>query len=358
MLNFNFVNALFLAPFINIFIFIWFFFVKNNFYYVRISPGSQDVLKNSNFLKKLNYSFFLNFFIFLFFYFFIFLFVSKYDFILTWFLHLKLNNFLINLIFLVFLINIFLLNIIKYYKNKNINFNIDYFFALFNICLFIPIMYLSNTVFTFIFLLEIISILILYKFSVSKYFFNSSKNNEKNVFLKNTPKFFVNMVFFQYWVSFFSSVILFFSIFNILLLLGTSDWFIINILNKTSSFFKENYIYMFVYMVFIIGMFFKIGFTPTHFFKIEVYKGLPLISILFYTVFYFMSFFIYFVLIIFYYNNSFKFLIWFFLYIFITLGLIYIISLFFDINLIKNFFAYSTIINALTFIILVFVSLS
>lgn len=56
----------------------------------------------------------------------------------------------------------------------------------------------------------------------------------------------------------------------------------------------------------MLGMFFKIGFTPSHLFKIEVYKGIPFVSILFYTVYYFMSFFLYFVLIVFYYINTFK----------------------------------------------------
>lgn len=88
--------------------------------------------------------------------------------------------------------------IIKLYKNKNINFNIDYFFALFNLSIFIPLMYISNTMYTFLFLLEANSILILYKFSVSKYFFKSLKDNDKNKFFKNSPRFYINMLFFQY----------------------------------------------------------------------------------------------------------------------------------------------------------------
>jgi hypothetical protein len=283
----------------------------------------------------------------------------KVDFSTYWFTHLKLNTFLLNFVFIILLVNLVMLGMIKFYKNKNINFNIDYFFALFNLCVFIPSIFLSNTMYTFVFLLEINSILILYKFSVSKYFFNSPKNTEKNKFAKNTPKYYVNMMFFQYWINFFSSVILFFSIFNLLLLLGTTDWFIINVLNKFNIFFKNNIIMFFaIYFIFILGMFIKIGFTPSHLFKIEVYKGLPFISILFYTVYYFLSFFLFFVLIVFYYISSFKTFVWFFLFIFIVIGLIYIISLLFDVNLIKTFFAYSTVINSMTFIILLFVSLN
>lgn len=359
MLEFSFLNYIILTPLIVLIFFIWFFFIKNNFYYVRINPGSNDILKNSNFLKKVNYNFFTNFFISIFLYIILYIFFFKFDYLLFWFNHLKFNNIILNLVIVLFFINFIMINIIKFYKNKNINFNIDYFFALFNLSIFIPMMYLSNSMYTFLFLLESNSILILYKFSVSKYFFKSPKENDKFKFLKNTPKHYINMLFFQYWINFFSSIILFVSVFNILLLLGTSEWFLINVLNKFNFniYYNDNFYYnFFLYFIFILGMFFKIGFTPSHLFKIEVYRGIPLISILFYTVYYFMSFFLFFVVMFFYYINSFRLFIWFFLFIFIIFGLIYIITLLFDINLLKTFFAYSTVINSLTFIILLFVS--
>lgn len=361
MLEFSFSNYIVLTPLIVLTYFIWFFFIKNNFYYVRINPGSTDILKNSNFLKKVNYNFFTNFFISIFSYILIFIFFFKYDYIIFWFNHLKFNNIIINIIYILFFVNFIIINIIKFYKNCNINFNIDYFFAIFNLSIFIPLMYFSNTMYTFIFLLESNSILILYKFSVSKYFFKSNKENDKFKFLKNTPKHYINMLFFQYWVNFFSSIILFISILNIIFISGTSEWFIINILNKFNNniYFNENfYFYFFLYFIFIIGMFIKIGFTPSHLFKVEVYRGIPFISILFYTIYYFMSFFLFFVTMFYYYINSFRIFVWFFLFIFILFGLIYIISLLFDINLLKTFFAYSTVINSLIFIILLFVSYS
>lgn len=103
-----------------------------------------------------------------------------------------------NIIVVLFFVSLLMTSIIKFYKNKNINFNIDYFFALFNLSIFIPMIYISNTMYTFLFLLEANSILILYKFAVSKYFFKSLKDNDKFKFLKNTPKHFINMLFYQY----------------------------------------------------------------------------------------------------------------------------------------------------------------
>ena len=358
MLKFTFINYFVLTPFIVLLYFIWLFFIKNNFYFVRISPGHSDVLKNSNFLKKINYNFFNYFFIFLFILFMFSVLSLKSDTYTYWFNHLKVNNFIIYILYILLFLTFIILFVIKFYKNININYNIDYFFAIFNLCVSIPSIYLSNTLYTFIFLLEINSILILYKFTVSKYFFSNIKNS-KNKFSKNTPKFYINMLFFQYWINFFSSVILFFSIFNILMLLGTTDWVVLNFLNIFNKIVGNNTLFLYlIYFIFLISMFIKIGFTPSHLFKIEVYKGLPFISILFYTIFYFISFFLFFILIFFYYINSINMFVWFFLFIFIIFGLFYILSLLFDINLIKNFFAYSTVINSLTFVILLFVSLN
>lgn len=361
MLNFIFSNCFFLISYIIFFISIWISFIKNNFYYVRINPGSSDILKNSNFLKKINYNFYTIFFIYIYTNYIIYNNFFKFDFFINWFNHFKLNNFILNLIFIIIIINCLVFFLIKLYKNKNINFNIDYFFALFNLSLFIPLMYISNTIYTFIFMLEINSILILYKFAVSKYTFSTFSKNNKNIFIKNSPKNYINMVFFQYWINFFSSIILFYAIFSFLVIFGTSEWILINIFNKFNINIVKNINYLFyglLCFIFLFGMFTKIGLTPTHLFKIEVYKGIPFISILFYTVFYFISFFLFFLVIFFYYLNTFKMFTWFILFIFLILGLFYIISLLFDVNTIKAFFAYSTVINSLTFIILLFTSLS
>jgi NADH:ubiquinone oxidoreductase subunit 2 (subunit N) len=115
------------------------------------------------------------------------------------------------------------------------------------------------------------------------------------------------MIFFQYWVSFFSSILLLYSVINFLYFFGSTEWVIIDFfnfnqtkLNNTLSLFFNSIILV----TFFIGFFLKIGFTPVHLFKIEVYKGLPFISIFFYTTYYFLVFFLILVLII---NTNFYF---------------------------------------------------
>jgi len=360
--NFNFHDYFVLLPFIVFFLSFWVFFLKNNFYSVRITPDKNDVLKNSKFLKKVHHNFLINWNFINFINFLLFFYLIKLDFNSFWFNHLKVNNFLINILLIVIFISFFLIFLLKFLKNSNVNYNIDYFSSLFNLNIFIPLIFLSNNMYTFVFLLELNSILILYKFSVSRNWFKKDdffiKN--KNTFDRLLPKAYLNMLFFQYWANFFSTMLIMFSLFNIIYIYGSSEWFLINFLNYCNYNrpynFNDNF-FIFLWIPFFIGLFLKIGFTPLHLFKIEVYKGIPFISIFFYTTVYFLSFFLYFVLIILYNINSFKFFWSFLFFIFILTGILYTIILLFDVNLTKAFFAYSTIVNSLTFIIILFLSL-
>ena len=97
----------------------------------------------------------------------------------------------------------------------------------------------------------------------------------------------------------------------------------------------------------------KIGFTPVQLYKIEIYKGIPYISIFFYTTYYFLAFFLFFVLLLTFYLNSYLIYWWGLLLFILCVGGIYVLSLLFDVNYIKSFFAYSSVVNSLGFITLV-----
>jgi hypothetical protein len=150
-----------------------------------------------------------------------------------------------------------------------------------------------------------------------------------------------------------------FFIFNIIYIFGSSDWFFVNFFNFVNlnlNSFSKSINFILLWFLFFFAFLLKIGFTPIHFFKIEVYKGMPFISIFYYTTYYFFSFFFYFNIIILVNFSNYK-IYWFiFLLIFLILGLFYLIVLLFDINLIKSFFAYSTVINILMFFLIIFTS--
>lgn len=362
LLKYVYLNTMIIIPIFIALINIWIFFIRNNFYSIRINPSSIDVLKHSKIIKKLHYIFYMFWLLPFILILYLTFYYIKFDINVHWFNHLKFNNFLLNIIIIILINGIIITNIIKFIKSNNINFNVDYFISISNLITFIPVIYITNTFYTFLFVLETISILIIYKFAVSKFFFKDQNffDKAKNTFEKNLSKNYINMLFFQYWANFFSSIILFFFVFNIIYIYGLSDWLLLNYFNKFNlnfNIYENKILILFLMIIFLSGFFLKIGFTPTHLFKIEVYKGIPFISIFFYTTIYFLSFFLYFIMLLYYNINSFTIFMWLFFSFFLFTGLFYVISLLFDVNTIKSFFAYSTVVNTLSFLIVMFVSI-
>ena len=335
------------SPFILILLNIWFFFLKNNFLILKFNISNNDVLKTSKFNKKIHFVFFFNWVTNLFLFLFLFLFLLKLDFNSFWFDHLRVDNFTLYLVLLLIIFCSLLIFLFKFVNEINYNYNIDYYFSLINICIFMVILFFCNNLFSTLFILELNSLLFLYKFSVSK-FFSKKKIKNKTLFESFLPKQFLNMLFFQYWINFFSSILLMFFIFNIIYFYGSSNWFLINILN----FNHYNFKLIILFFIFSLGLLMKLGIAPNNLFKVEIYKGLPFISLFFYSVFYFFIFLLLFVNIIYKNLFNFNYYFWFFFFIFIFLGIFYTIFLIFDINFFKSFFAYSTIINTLIFFVL------
>ena len=335
-------------------VFQWLFFLKNNFFSVKIKPNNTDKLTHSKIIKKLifkNYVCWNTISLF-------FLFISIYIFFgnqqnFFW-NHFKISNFNVYIILFLLLVS-FCLNIfIKFIPKINLNYNIDYFFILGNLFIFLLFIFFTNTLYTFLFILEVNSSFIFYKFVVSKFWFKNS--NKKNNLNSATPKYYTNMLFFQYWVTFFSSVLILYSIINILFLFGSSEWVIIEFLTQTNFnflFFENWFFFTTIWFSFFVGFFLKIGLTPLHLFKIEVYKGIPFISIFFYTTYYFLVFFIFFIILLVNYLYTVLTYVWFIFFMFIVLGGIFLLTLFFDVNYLKAFFSYSTIINTYSLFCLV-----
>ena len=352
MLEFYFDDYCYITPFFLVGFYQWYFFIKNNFFVTRLKPLANEKLTKFSVIKKLNYKCYVLWNILTLFL----LFISISSFYgvqqTFWWNHFKLSNFNLSLVLFLITINLILNFFLKFLNKVNINYSIDYFFALANLSIILLMIFFSNTIYTFIFILELNSNLIFYKFVVSKFWFKSNKFSFLNNFTKFNkilPKFYLNMLFFQYWVTFFSSILLLYSLINLIMLYGSSEWIIVDFLTQSDYYINYNNNWFFLIMIwftFFLGLFLKIGFTPLHLFKIEVYKGLPFISIFFYTIYYFLVFFLFFVILIMNYIHASHIYWWFLIFVMLILGGIYIIFLFFDVNYIKAFFAYSTIINS------------
>lgn len=119
----------------------------------------------------------------------------------------------------------------------NLNYNIDYIFTIGNLALLLLLIFLVNTLYTFLFILELNSSLIFYKFVVSKFWFKNSKFSFLNNFTKYNrilPKFYLNTLFFQYWVTFFSSILSIYALANLLLIYGSTEWLFLEFLSYTN----------------------------------------------------------------------------------------------------------------------------
>lgn len=343
----------FLPITINIFI-IWNIFFKNNLAFINKKNNWDKSISIKNIILQQNPVFFLKLSIVLNILQLIY-FITYNGFNSTfWWSHFKLNNYLIYIYCLVILFNILFL----YISNKHIKltnqYSIDYIFSIINITLLIPIIFITNTLFTFFFIIELVSCCIFYKFILSKFNFSSIHN--KDTYFSIYSKNYINVLFYQYWSSFFSSILLVFSIYSLYSLTGSSEWSVVNFIlesNKNICYINNDIIIILLSIIIFLGFIIKLGVAPIQLYKIEIYKGIPFLSIFFYTTFYFLIFFLYFSLIFIYYLSSLSNFMWILLMLIIVFGILYIITLIFDVNLFKSFLAYSSIINSTSFLILI-----
>jgi NADH:ubiquinone oxidoreductase subunit 2 (subunit N) len=353
MLFYNFNNFYFLLPFIYFFFLIWFFFFKIN-KTQKLKNFKKDIYFNINILKKQHFKIFININFFVLINLFLLFFFLRGEVNSFWWNHLLIQNFNLYLIFILLLVNLALLFIIDSISFNKINYSNDYFFALLNLTVLLPIIFLSNNIFSFIFILELNTSIIFYKLVVSKLWYQSLDKNKKLNKIKS--KNYINLIFYQFWITFFSTIMIFFFYINTNFIFGTTDWALVNFITfveNNINYFNKKILLILLSLIFLFSLFFKVGVAPFHLFKIEIYKSIPYLSILFYTTYYIVAFLFFLLYLLSNLYLSLFFYIWFIFSLTLILGSIYIISLLFDVNFIKAFFAYSTIINTTNFIIII-----
>lgn len=209
-------------------LFIWVFFFKlNNINFLLKNTKNDNRSVFTNLIKKQNYSVFIKFCLIITIFFLLNFFILHFNNQSFFFQHLYINFKNYKLILSFYIFNIFILYI--FYKNSynSIVVNIDYIFSIENIIIILPLIFFTNNFLSFFFFLEISSCLVFYKFVSSRIFyknnlkFNNIKILEK--FNKNLPKMYLNILFFQYWVTFFSSVIILFSFIQLIQIFSSTE---------------------------------------------------------------------------------------------------------------------------------------
>lgn len=345
----------YIIPFILILGLAWSCFFKLNFINTATPEISSDTKKNfKTQTKSVNIEFYIRLNKLILIVLIIFIYFLKFFNQLFWFNHLFLTSYNFYFVIIIVLSNYVFLYLVDTLILSKERYKNELFFTLINLSVLLPFIFFCNTLYSFFFFIELNGAIIFYKFVVSKIVLNSNSSRLYS-FNKIFPKHFINMLFFQYWTAFISSVLLVYILLNFLYKFGSSEWVIINILLECtikSNLENSGSFFYFLITIFILAFLTKLGFTPIHLYKIEIYKGLPFLTIFFYTTYYFFVFFLYFCILLIIFMSSFVVYTWFVLSLILSVGCLYTFSLLFDINYIKAFFAYSTIINSLGFVCL------
>ncbi len=272
----------------------------------------------------------------------------------AWFGNLIFSSFqqkLSSLIIFFFYLTITLYCTSFYFSSKEIY---DYLIVCFNFFFWTYFLFFSNTFFSFIFFIEILSTLIFLLLSNASfsttYYFNNINLNLHNYFNQTTPFFFIQSLMYFFWISLISSLNLFFFLILFYLKFLTFDWFFFEfiffyIINTGN--FKEIAFIVFIWFNLIFSIFLKCGLAPLFFWKPLFFRGIPIHALLFYIIFYYffiLFFFIYFFLI--YLNDLFYFFLGINIVI-LLLGFLIILSILCESYYIKTFLALSSVLNTL-----------
>jgi len=344
-------NAIFFFFFFFLFFFFifffFFFFFKVSFCTVKIKSKSSDKLTKKKTSKKISYNYLIGVFKWFCFFTILTFTIVREKQISFFFNYFNFNNFNLKIILFFVLFFLLLLNVYQFVVTSNKQKTHDYIFSTMLLSVWSPYVFWASSVVSLFFIIEVTSIIFFYNFISSK-----SWNSANNVKTKK-PKSYANVIFFQYWVNFFGSILTVFSIINIYSGYGCLNFTILNYLYNSNYMTNSKNPNFDIYFIFLfLGLLIKVGLVPFHLFKQEVYKGLNLVAILFYTIYYFLTFFLVFCFILLFHLSSIFTKIQIYLAVLSFFGALYLVSLLFNIDSIKSFFAYSTIINLMSIFII------
>ena len=230
-----------------------------------------------------------------------------------------------------------------------------------NSILWLYFLFLSNSLISSFFIIEVLSallFLLLVSSAFSSLLFYNNLDLNNHHFLSNVlPITFLKSIIFFFWISLIASL----NLFMFTLLMYTSllsfDWYILEhtffymTLTATSDSILT---FGLIWYVLLFSIFTKCGLAPFFFWKPTFFKGLTFNSIFFYICIFYFSIFLFFISFI---SNNFFFIFNYYFNIFILIvivGLFLVIFLLLEAFYIKTFLAVSSILNSL----MIFLSMS
>ena len=272
----------------------------------------------------------------------------------AWFGHIIFANYQLKMTYFVFSLFFFITYILlttMYFTSREVY---DYFIVLYNFFYWIVLLFMANTIFTTIFIIEVISavifLLIVTSTFTSNYFYRNLDLSFGNLFQNSTPYTFLQALIYYVWISLISALNLFIFILLLYIKLHTLDWFtlehVFQYLTLVTS-VKDLLGIGCAWLVFLLSIFIKSGIAPLYLYKPTFFKGLPFYTLAFYICFFYFFFFLFTIHLL---NAYFAEIFYFYSFAITLLVLLGLFTLFFiicDSYYLKVFLAVSSILNSL-----------
>lgn len=230
----------------------------------------------------------------------------------------------------------------------------DFIFTCLNFFVWSWLLFFSNNLFSFVFLLEVLSaavtlLLVTSTFSSAGFYSNLSYDAHE-YFQASLPLTFFQTVLFFFWITLIASLALFLFILFFYLRFLTFDWNSAEFLvffTVTVSDARTLTACAFSWFLFLFCVFLKCGIVPFFLWKPTVFKGLTLNALFFYTYVYYFSLFTFFLIVtLCYLSELFVFNLYLMLLL-VVFGSLVITSVLYESLYIKAFLALSSILNSL-----------
>ena len=272
----------------------------------------------------------------------------------AWFGHLVFSAFQLKVfyfILFIFFLVLYITTSVTYYSSNEVY---DFIITQFNFLYWLLLLFMTNSTFTLMFLIEVTSALLFLLITSSVFstaFFYKNINFElTNFFSQLTPFSFLQSLLYFFWISLVSSLNLFVFLIYTYQHLVTFDWFLLEhvfayltLTCDVSGLTSIGLAWFFI----IFSVFLKCGVSPLFLWKPTFFKGLPLLTLIFYISVFYFNVFLFLILFLTTYMHS-LFYYYFILNLFIiALGLLGLFFILCEAFYFKTFIAISSILNSL-----------
>jgi hypothetical protein len=262
------------------------------------------------------------------------------------------------LLLITFWLYLLIFSSTSYFTSREIY---DYVIVTLHFLYWVTLIFYSNTIFTVIFIIEVIGalifLLVITSTFSSVFFYRNLNLNYGHLFQQSTPYTYLQSILYIFWISLVSSLNLFVFLLLFYYKILTLDWYVaeyvfLYFINTNTT--RDIFALGVIWFVLLFSIFVKCGLAPLFIWKPTFFKGLPLYTLFFYITFFYSSFYLF---IIHFLLSSLSEIFYFyviFFWLLILVGLFFLFFMICETYYIKSFLAISSIINSL----LVFLALA